>query len=258
MAEGNPVNTSEVKVTLGDGTIVIGKDMDEAFANLSKMKVDTANALKTERDALATEKAERERLAAEAKAFKDELDALKNPVKTTPVDNKTFNKDTYFQILGEDPMRAQDYVDSFRFGVDSPDKVRETFNNMRRDISNVSSQVDVFTQQAVAASFLATHDDFPTSDPNAAKLLTDKVKNLTESGIPYNTDTVSFAYYTLIRDKKITPVEKKEVPPEENNSPNPSLSGAGGGTIDATEVQKAEAMSDADLLKLLQSKGMFR
>jgi hypothetical protein len=254
-------NTTAVEVRLGDGSIVKGATMDEAFANLSKMKVDTNAALMESRESLRLEKEEKERLAQEKTALEEQLRAAKEPPKPAPqTDGKGFNRDTYFAMLGEDPMKAQDYVDSFRFGIESPDKVRDTFNTMRQTIDNVSQRVDGFTQQSVTAAFLAQHPDYPQGDPEAAKILTNRVAELTQAGFPYNPDTIEFAYMQMVGQEKIKPLEltqddQQQATPQD--APNPSLTGAGAGVLD-TEAQKAEQMSDADLLKLLQSKGMFR
>lgn len=255
--------TKEIEVKLGDGTVVKGKDMEEAFANVAKMKVDTAFALREKESLLNTEKTERERISSEYERLKIEKEALEarlKPVEKTPTGDKAFNKDTYFQLLGEDPMKAQDYVDSYRFGIDSPDKVRETFNGMRENVDRVVQQVDVFTQQSVTASFLAQHPEYPQGDADAAKLLTQRVNELTtREGFPYNPSTLEFAYFQLVNNDKIKPVEEQTATAATvTESANPALSGTGASGLDMSEVNKAENMSDADLMKLLQSKGMFR
>ena len=250
---------TEIEVKLGDGSVVKGANMEDAFKNLSEMKVNASNAILEKQRLYENEKTERERIAQELADAKAALAVATKPpeVKKPVVDEKAFSKDTYFQILGEDPAKAQDYLDAYRFGIGEPEKVREVFNSMRQDIGNVKQQVDVFTQQSVTAAFLAQHPEYPQGDAEAAKLLTSRVNELTsKEGFPFNPSTVEFAFFQLVNSDKIKPVEEKSEEVKSEN-PNPALTGPGAVVID-TEAQKAESMSDKELLALLQSKGMFK
>src|SRR5690349_4884266 len=101
MAEGV---TTEIEVKLGDGSVVKGANLDEAFKNLSEMKVNASNAILEKQRLLEAEKAEKDRIAQELADTKQALEVAKKPQeKPKPVDEKAFSKDTYFQILGEDP-----------------------------------------------------------------------------------------------------------------------------------------------------------
>lgn len=252
-------STTEVEVKLGDGSVVKGANLEEAFKNLSEMKVNASTAIKEKSDLYEKEKTERERIENELNELRQAHEALKNPPKPpTPTDATKFNKDTYFQLLGEDPMKAQDYLDAYRFGLEAPEQVRDTFNGMRQGLDSVRQQVDAFTQQSVTMSFLAQHPEYPQGDNDAAKKLTNRVSQLTKDGFPYSAQTIEFAYYQLVNSDDIKPIEIKE--DDKNNvtvveTPNPSLTGA---TQLSEEAQKAETLSDAELLKLLQAKGMFR
>ena len=251
---------TEIEVKLGDGSVVKGANLEDAFKNLSEMKVNASNAIVEKQRLYDAEKTEKERLARELEETKLALEAAKKPPeKPKPAStDEAYNKDTYFQLLGEDPARAQDYLDAYRFGIDSPDKVRETFNGMRERVDYLGQQVDVFTQQSVTASFLAQHPEYPQGDAEAAKKLTSHVNDLiTNKGFRYNPETVEFAFYQLVNADQIKPIEPTEEDKTQQQSPNPSLTGAGAGVLDS-EIQKAEQMSDKDLLTLLQSRGMFK
>lgn len=249
-----------IEITLGDGSVVKGANLEDAFKSVAEMKVNTHNALKEKNTLLDTEKAEKERIKQELEQVKGELEK-KNapPVQTKTDDGKAFNRETYFRILGEDPLAAMDYVDSYRFGIDSPDKVRDTFNTMRSQVDRVSQQVDVFQQQAVTAAFLGQHPEYPAGDATAAQLLTQRVKELVAEGMPYNPNVVEFAYFQLVNSDKIKPLEPQDdtqQQQQQQSSPNPSLTG--GTTELSQEAVNADRMTDKDLLALLQSKGMFK
>lgn len=250
---------TEIEVKLGDGSVVKGANLEDAFKNLSEMKVNASNAIVEKQRLYESEKAEKERIANELKEAKEALELAKKPVeKPKPVDDKAFNKDTYFQLLGEDPLRAQDYLDAYRFDIESPDKVRETFTGLRENVNNIKQQVDVFQQQSVTAAFLAQHPEYPQGDAEAAKKLTDQVNKLiTKDGFPYNPSTIEFAFFQLVNDDQIKPIEETPEAKTTQETPNPSLTGPGSVVIDS-ELQKAEQMSDKDLLALLHSKGMFK
>lgn len=251
-----------VEIKLGDDSVVKGASLDDAFKNLAEMKVNASKAIKETRDALDAEKQRRESIETELSSIKAELEKAKNPPPPPPkkqTDDKDFNKDTYFQLLGEDPRKAQNYLDAYRFGIENPDEVPVAFNSMREGLNRVSQQVDVFTQQNVTGMFLAQHPEYPQGDAGAAKLLTERVQQLVNEGMPYNSNVVEFAYFQLLNDDKIKPVEIKEddqTQQPQKETPNPSLSGAGASLPE--DVVKAEQMSDKDLIALLQSKGMFR
>jgi len=251
---------TEIEVKLGDGSVVKGANLEDAFKNLSEMKVNASNAIVEKQKLYEAEKTERERLANELKEAQQALEvAKKPPEKPKPIDEKAFSKDTYFQLLGEDPMRAQDYIDAYRFDIDSPEKVRETFSGLRQNVDQIKAQVDVFTQQSVTAAFLAQHPEYPQGDAEAAKKLTQHVNKLiSQDGFPYNPSTVEFAFYQLVNSDAIKPMEiDEDKTTQVQETPNPSLTGPGAVVIDS-EVQKAEQMSDKDLLALLHSKGMFK
>lgn len=237
MSTSATIPNQPIELTLGDGSVVKGANLQEAFDNLKKMKEDTSAALKQQREQLAGVQTQYE-------TVQQEIERLKNPPRQD--DGKTFQKDQYYQLLNQDPMAAQDYLDRYRWDMD-PVQVRQQFSNMAQQVSELS-------QQSVAASFLAQHaDDFPP-DPEAAKALTRRVSELQLRGVPFNVDTMNYAYSQLVNEQTIKPVQRQEP----DNQPNPSLSGAGRVSAEEAEYQKAEKMSDGDLEKYLRSKGIIR
>jgi hypothetical protein len=247
-----------VEITLGDGSVVKGANLEDAFKSIVDMKVNASKAVKENKDLLEAEKSERERIQKELDQVKGELEKKNTPPPQPRNDDGTkFNQEKYFKMLGEDTLAALDYADSFRFGVDQ-DKVRDTFNNIRSGLDRVSQQVDVFQQQAVTAAFLGQHPEYPAGDVDAAKLLTQRVTELVKEGMPYNPTVVEFAYFQLVNSDKIKPLElsdDKNLPSQQQQPVPPSMNGS---TVISEEAVKAEQLSDKDLLALLQSKGMFK
>lgn len=238
MSTAPVTSDSPVEVKLGDGSVVKGANLDEAFKNLATMKENASAAIKRTSDEL---EAERQRAAGLAA----EVERLKHP---QPVNDGKFNNSKYWELMNADPIAAQNYLDQARFGFESPDQVVPAFNQMR-------TQVDNMTQSSVAASFLAQHvDDFP-ANAEAAKVLNSRVTDLvSRSGFNFDVHTLNFAYNQLVDEGQIKPLEKNTAPDE---IPNPSLGGTGSTSI-PNEVTKADGMSDKDLEALLRSKGMIR
>lgn len=249
-----------IEVKLGDNSVVKGTDIEDAFKNLAEMKVNASRAIKETSDKWEAERSERERIAAELEATKAELLKAKEPPKQTQNkqdDGKSFNKETYFQLLGEDPRIAQNYVDAFRFGIEDPNKVPDTFNSMRENLDRVSQQVDSFTQESVTAKFLAQHPEYPQGDLEAAKKLTAQVSELVKQGMPYNPTVVEFAFFQLVNADQIKLIEPDDDKQQtQQEPPPPSLSGLS--AAEMGELNKAETMPDKELLALMQSKGMFK
>lgn len=221
-----------IEIKLGDGSVIKGANLEEAIQNAVKRVEDNVSAYKTE-------KQKREEFEAEAARLRHELEA-----KTQPASTDGFSKDRYYQLLNEDPISAQNYMDQYRFGVQDP---VAAFNGMRQS-------VDAIQQQAVAAAFSAVHaDDFPATQ-EAARALTKRTEELVNQGFRYGLETVNYAYDQLVREGSIKPLEKVE---EQPNTPNPSLTGSTGTAI-PDDVARAEQMSDADLEKLLRARGVLR
>lgn len=221
------------EMTLGDGSVVKGATMEEAFQNLAKMKVDTANALKTERE-------EKTRLAGQVQTYEQTISQMNQPKKE--VRNGEFDKDEYYRLLNADPVAANDYYFQYRFGRNP-----EEFN---AEYQRFGQTVSVLEQQTMAAAFSAQHaDDFPHS-PEAAKSLRERVESLANQGLPLNLTTLNYAYSQLVDEGVIKPVEPTT---DEGGKPNPTAQTSGRGE---EEFKNAESLSDKELLALMRKNGM--
>lgn len=236
-----PANaTTGFEFKLADGSVVKAENIEEAFKTIVKMKEDTAAALKGERE-------QREQLAAQVSGLRTELQQKTAP----PADTSGFQRDTYYKLVGEDPIMAQNYLDAFRFGVPDPAQVPQYFQEMSQTVTNLQ-------QQTLAATFINVHPDFPAGDVVAADTLTKEVIRLRTEGHPVNMGTMDLAWRNCIAAESIKPVEEKE----EQEDTNPSLGGDGSAGADA-EAQRIEAdvasgkMSMVDFEKYLRSKGML-
>ena len=226
------------EVTLGDGSVVKAANVDEAFRIVAKMKEDTAAALRAERQ-------QREQRDAELARLNGEVERLKNPPK--PVENGKFNSQRYYELLNSDPDAANSYWFEAKFGV-KPEAMVEDYQRTTQNVSNL-------VQQSVTASFLAQHaEDFPQA-PETARVMRQRVEQLTGQGFPFTTDTLNYAYDQLVGEGAIKPNVKTD--PDPQPTPNPSLSGAGGGPSDA-EVSKAWDMPMEQLEDLIRTKGLVK
>jgi len=227
------------ELKLADGSVVKAENVEEAVKIVAKMKEDTSAALKSERE-------QREALQAQMDTLRQEVQQRNAP----PRDDKAFNREHYYKLVGEDPMMAQNYIDAHRFGISDPSQVPQYFAGLQAEVSNL-------TQQTLAASFINTHPEFPANNDNAG-ILTKEVVRLREAGHPVTMDTLDLAWRNCQNAETIKPIEK----PDEREDPNPSLGGGGAGVVDA-EASKIEAdvmsgkMSMNDFEKFLRGKGML-
>lgn len=237
MAEGTVAQGFEFK--LADGSVVKAENIEEAFKTVAKMKEDTAAALKTERE-------QREGMQSRLDALQQEIQQRTAP----PVDHNAFNRDTYYKLVGEDPLMAQNYLDAFRFGISDPSQVPSYFQEMSATVTNLQ-------QQTLAATFVNMHPDFPPSN-ETADILTKEVIKLRQEGHPVNMNTMDLAWRNCVANETIKPIEAAE----ETEETNPSPGGGGAGVLDA-EATRIEAdvasgkMSMGDFEKYLRSKGML-
>ena len=236
----NPPAATGFEFKLADGSVVKAENVEEAFKVVAKMKEDTAAALKAERE-------QREALAAQVSGLQAEVQKHNAP----PVDHNNFNRDTYYKLVGEDPIMAQNYLDAYRFGVPDPAQVPQYFQEMSQTVTNLQ-------QQTLAATFINVHPDFPAGDVTAADTLTKEVIRLRNEGHPVNMGTMDLAWRNCLAAESIKPMEDKQ----DEEETNPSLGGSGGAAVDA-ESSRVEQdvlsgkMSMADFEKFLRSKGLF-
>jgi hypothetical protein len=234
------MSSSPFEVTLADGSVVKAPNAEEAFKIVAKMKEDTSSALKEERT-------KREALEAQYTGLAGQVEQLRQQNAPKPSGNGGYDPQTYWKLANEDPMKAQNYLDSYRFGIQNPDDVPKTFQQMQEQVQRMHGD-------NLGLQFIQRHfEDFPAT-PENAKFLADRVKDLQAQGHPVNVDTLDLAYSKLIEEGKIKPMEKQRAA---DDQPNPSLSGSGQADIPEAELAKAEEMTTADLEKYLKSKGMI-
>ncbi len=246
-----------VEITLGDGSKIVGKDYEEAIQNAVKRIEDRSKDLKEQQEKstkLQTELDGYKQTEEERKAEADRQRALEAQKK----DKKEggLDKVEYYRLLNEDPIAAQNYLDSVRLGVSDPSQVPGIFTGMSRKINEID-------QERVASTFWRNHPEFP-QELSAAKLLDKRVGQLLQEGHPFSARTFNMAYEELVGEEVIKPMdldtEKKkeeEKKRKEEEQPNPKLVGGGGGAEDA-ELRKFENMSMNDLEKLGREKGWVR
>ncbi|HEX8838472.1 MAG TPA: hypothetical protein VF748_16130 [Candidatus Acidoferrum sp.] len=234
-----PAVQQGIELKLDDGSVIKAENVEEALKMAMKMKVDTASALKTERE-------QREQLQSRLDVLEAENQRRNQPAS----DPNAFNRDQYFRLVGEDPIAAQNYLDAYRFGIGNPAEVPNYFIGIDQRTSRME-------QEALAANFVNLNPDFPASMENA-ELLVREVQRLRGEGHAVDMETMKMAWRNCVATGTIKPIEEPEIAEE----PNPSLSGGGAGTLDA-ESSRIEAdvysgkMSTGDFEKYLRSKGML-
>jgi hypothetical protein len=151
-----------------------------------------------------------------------------------------FDNDTYFQLLGSDPVAAHDYIDQYRYQHQNPIGV----------ITEAVNSTLAQKEAAIAEQFLRNHDDFPAGDPDAAKAMRERVQQLVSQGLRFNETTMEYAYFTLVKDGTLAQEPSRSAPSGPDAAPQ-----------EPTREQiaaEAEKLSDADLEKLLRQNNMFR
>jgi|SRR5215469_12568332 len=235
-----------IRVQLADGSVVTGANLEEAFKNLQSMK-EHSSAYAREQKQKAEELAqENERLRQQneewerAQQRERELAAQRQ--------QPTFDSERYYQLLNEDPIAAQNYVDQWRFGV--PDLVG-AFNAMVQEVSNQRLQIDARVGADIATAFIPTHPEWPQT-AEAARAMRERMEQLQAQGFPFNVTTADYAYRQLVGEGAVKPLDLEPDPPVE--AP-PSLSCSGGGLDIGPDYER---MDDKQLETLLRSRGMLR
>lgn len=224
------VDQKPVELTLGDGTVVKGANMEEAFNNLRKITEDRGNSYRTAKE-------EAERYRQEAQTYGAELEQFKAP----KVKDGEFDKNHYYKLLNEDPIQADVYLDKHKYGVEDP---VQRFNE-------VATKTDELYQQYLTAAFWQRHQDFPGGS-EAAQKMTERVAELTRSGIPLTHDTMDLAYQRLVSEGTIKPAK---VEPEQTERPNPSL-GGGASPENVLDDDKLMRMSEEEFRAYARKQGL--
>lgn len=222
-----------IELKLENGNVIKAATAEEALKVAAKMIEDNSKAYRETKASLDT-------LQTQYSTVQQQIEALKP--KETP---DGFDKDRYYQLLNENPIAAQNYVDSYRFGIGDPEAVPARFNEMYEKVTALDGQT-------LAAGFVNNHPEFP-QDAEAAKALTERVKMLRGAGHPVSPDTMELAWSQLVNEGTVKPIDDDT---KDDDELPPSLQG-GGTQISPSELQKAENMSDRELQAFLKSKGML-
>lgn len=223
-----------IELKLENGNVIKAESAEEALKVAAKMIEDNSKAYRETKASL-------DQLQGQYGNLQQQVESLK----PKPSSNGGFNNDTYFKLLNEDPLKAQNYIDAHRFGIPNPDDVPGYFTGMYEKISSLDGQT-------LAAGFVNMHPEFP-QDADTAKTLTQRVVQLKNEGHPTTMTTMEMAYTQLVNEGKIKPMETKE---EEREETPPSPGGSGGVLSDA-ELAKVERMSTAEMSAYLKSKGLL-
>jgi hypothetical protein len=165
---------------LGDGTVVKAANWEEAFNKVAEMKSNTAAALRDREAQIETLRA---------------ASTQQTTQQTTQQVTTGFDQKTYWELMNSDVIAAQNYLDSYRLGVDNPANVPLLFNEMR----NVSTfSADNFEIQ----SFMQKNPDFPGTDEAADYL----INRLAARNAPLTADGLEYEYLKGVRDGVIEPL----------------------------------------------------
>jgi hypothetical protein len=231
-----PAVQQPIEIKLVTGEVIKAATYEEALKVAVKMQEDTHKTLREEKEA-------RERLEASQASLASEVAKLRQPPQTN---GNGFDKNRYWELMNTDPVMAQNYVDAYRFGIDTPEQVPGYFKQIATDVSNTR-------QEALAAAFLQQHqEDFP---PTGAAALRKQFETLITSGYPATLDTLNMAYGHAVDAGTIKPLEKQQQ--QQRDEPNPSLRGEGNRAVTEDEASQAEKMDDKALESFLRSKGMI-
>src|SRR5215469_9717447 len=122
MAEATP----GIELKLDNGMVIKGENAEEALKSAAKIIEDN---VKYSRET----KAQLEQLQQQFNAVQQQVQAQKPKEES----HNGFAKDKYYQLLNEDPLEAQNYLDAYRFGIADPDQVPQRFNQMYEKISQL-------------------------------------------------------------------------------------------------------------------------
>lgn len=224
-----PTNTDEVKeiikevnapagfpgeFTLGDGTVVKATSWEEAFQKVSEMKVNTASALR-----------DRERQIEELRAAPPSR--TEAPPPTTGFDQKH-----YWELMNSDPLAADIYKDSVKFGV-QPEQVSALYQEVFNTTQYSADKKEV-------EDFMQNNPDFP-----GTKEATDKIWSIMAAEkFPINSRNLEYVYLRAVRDGDIEPMGNEAPQPW---AP-PTLQGGGGGNKEQQDIMKMIANTPDDKL----------
>jgi len=222
-------------------------NIEEAFEHLKKMKEDTVSFAREQKQKAEELAQENARLRQQQEDW-ERAQQREAELAAQAQQPASFDSARYYELLNDDPIAAQNYVDQWRFGVPDPVGV---FNAMVQEVSKQRLQIDSRVGADVATAFIATHPAWPHT-AEAARAMCERMEQLQAQSFPFNVSTADYAYRQLVSEGAIKPLNLE---PEEPIEAPPSLSGGGGGSL---SLPDPDSMSDRDLETLLRSRGMLR
>lgn len=229
-----PEATEGIELKLKTGEVIKAPSVEEALKIAVKMSEDTKEVYHQEKQA-------REQLEQQVAELASQVQKANAPPPPKPGD---FNKDEYYRLLNADPIAAQNFLDSYRFGQDPVSYFQR-----------VDKQMSEMQMYNLTGQFLAQHgQEFPADKKNA-DIFGNHFNELVKQGHPADMSTMELTWQQVTNAGLIKPLEPKQEDIE-REEPNPSLRG-GGHDIPDTELQKAENMSTPELEKYLREKGLL-
>jgi hypothetical protein len=229
-----------IEIKLDNGNVIKASSTEEALKIAAKMIEDNSKAYRETKANLDT-------LQGNVGTLQSQLEELRRPPQTN-----THGLDTakYWNLYSTDPIAAQNYLDSVRFGISDPNQVPQY-------LTGINDRLTRMEGSALGAGFASAHPEYPNTE-EAAKMMTERVQQLGAAGHPFSYDTLDLAWGQLQAEGRLSPVEKQT---EEVTEIPPSPQGAGG-VISTTEEAKVEQltgqMTMAQLEAYMREKGVLR
>lgn len=154
----------------------------------------------------------------------------------------TFDKKKYWELMDQNPVEAQNYLDSVRLQIPQ-EQVVPAYQYAYTVSQRVADQMEV-------ARFHQTFPDFPGGDQNADLLLRECEARGRATN---NADMLGVTFMELQREGKITPsASANTTATQQRETPPPMLGGGGGQDVitDANIEQKMWQMTDEQLEQL--------
>jgi hypothetical protein len=172
---------------LSDGSKIKATSYEEAFNKAVDMKVNTAAALR-----------DRERQIEELQAKISQ----QPPVQPTPPASTTaFDQKHYWELMNQDPLQAQQYMDAARFGV-QPDQVQSLYQEVFNTTQYSADKKEI-------EDFMQSNKDFP-----ATKEATDKIWAIMgQENFPITSRNLEYVYLRAVRDGEIEPLQEESPQP---------------------------------------------
>ena len=235
-----PATDQPLEIKLEDGSIYKGASKDEVITALGKAKVDTAKAMRDREE--------------QVRRLEGQLEQYRTAAKPAESAAPVLDTAKYYALWERDPLLAQNYLDSVRFGVADPAQVPARFNRMHDLTEDYHDKLQMATFYQRCPEYLPSNDN---ADLILARLQTE--------GRDLSAENLESAFRGLVRDGKITPAAPATAggaspapAPGQSNAPPPSLPGAGGGGGTLPTSESFENLSTEDMEKALRSANILK